>query len=228
MFTSGIDRPHGAIHITYKWHLDTDKEYYHPKGCMNCRGSGYSGRVGLFEVVPISSKLKEMIGAGQTLTELPVQAQKEKRMLLLDAGLKKVDVSLTSLEEVLNTCMAESGEEEQQDAKIEAGLNTEMNGQLAQVLTALTENIVESREMRSKIVSAMICTVILLNVAIIAIIVMLWKVVPVFADFFTDFDSELPAITQKVIEISEFLQAKGYIFVIGLGVAVFTSSGKGW
>jgi type II secretory ATPase GspE/PulE/Tfp pilus assembly ATPase PilB-like protein len=109
-----------------KWHLDPDKEYYRPKGCMNCRGSGYSGRVGLFEVVPISSKLKEMIGAGQTLPELRAQARKEKRMLLLDAGLKKVDVGLTSLEEVLSTCMAESEEEEQQDAKIEAGLNAEM------------------------------------------------------------------------------------------------------
>jgi len=89
------------------------------------------------------------------------------------------------------------------------------------VLAALTEHIVESRELRSKIVSAMIYPVILLNVAIIAIVVMLWKVVPVFADFFKDFDSELPAITQKVIEISEFLQAKGYLLVIGLGVVIF-------
>jgi type IV pilus assembly protein PilC len=97
----------------------------------------------------------------------------------------------------------------------------EMSGQLAQVLTALTEYIVESREMRSKIVSAMIYPIILLSVAIIAIVVMLWKVVPVFASFFTDFDSELPAITQKVIEISEFLQAKGFVLVIGLGVVLF-------
>ena len=47
-------------------------------------------------------------------------------MLLLDAGLKKVDAGLTSLEEVLNTCMAESEEEEQQDTKPEEALNVEM------------------------------------------------------------------------------------------------------
>jgi type IV pilus assembly protein PilB len=123
-----------------KWHLDPVKEYYRPKGCMNCRGSGYSGRVGLFEVVPISSKLKEMIGAGQTLPELRAQARKEKRMLLLDAGLKKVDVGLTSLEEVLSTCMAESEEEEQQDAKIEAELNAEMTEPAAEMKISNKDN----------------------------------------------------------------------------------------
>ncbi len=97
----------------------------------------------------------------------------------------------------------------------------EVSGQLTQVLTALTEYIVASREMRSKIVSALIYPIILLNVAIIAIIVMLWKVVPVFADFFKDFDSKLPAITQKVIDISQFLQAKGVMLLVGVGVCVF-------
>jgi len=97
----------------------------------------------------------------------------------------------------------------------------EMSGQLSQVLTALTDYIVASREMRSKIVSAMIYPVILLHVAVIAIVVMLWKVVPVFAAFFTDFDSELPGITQTVINISEFLQAKGVVLFLCIGAAGF-------
>jgi type IV pilus assembly protein PilB len=106
--------------VAAKWHLDTEKEYFRPKGCMNCRGSGYSGRVGLFEVVPISRKLKDLIGLGATLPELRAEARREKRMLLLDAGLRKVEVGLTSLEEVLSTCMAESDEEdEQKDVKLE-------------------------------------------------------------------------------------------------------------
>ena len=98
-----------------KWHLNPEKKYYRPKGCMNCRGSGYRGRVGLFEVVPIGPKLKEIIGSGETLPELRAEARKEKIMLLLDAGLKKVEEGLTSLEEVLSTCMAESDEEEQEN-----------------------------------------------------------------------------------------------------------------
>ncbi|MFA5293673.1 MAG: ATPase, T2SS/T4P/T4SS family [Phycisphaerae bacterium] len=94
-----------------KWHLDPDKEYFRPKGCEDCRGGGYSGRVGLFEVVPITAKLRDMISGGSALNELRAQARKEKFMLLLDAGLNKVQEGLTSLEEVLSTCMEEAEEE---------------------------------------------------------------------------------------------------------------------
>lgn len=93
-----------------KWHLDPDKEYYRPKGCEDCRGGGYAGRVGLFEVVSITPKLRDMISEGAPLSELRAQARKEKYMLLLDAGLQKVQEGLTSLEEVLSTCSEESDE----------------------------------------------------------------------------------------------------------------------
>lgn len=94
-----------------KWHLDPDKEYFRPKGCEACRGIGYSGRVGLFEVVPIVPRLRDMISQGVALSDLRAAARKEKLMLLLDAGLQKVQEGLTSLEEVLSTCMEESEEE---------------------------------------------------------------------------------------------------------------------
>ena len=96
----------------------------------------------------------------------------------------------------------------------------EISGQLGQVLTALTEHILATRELRGKIVSALIYPCILMCVAVIAIVVMLWKVVPVFADFFTDFDKQLPVITQKVIGISEFLQTNGIKLVIGVVVFI--------
>jgi type IV pilus assembly protein PilB len=95
-----------------KWHLDPNREYYRPKGCEDCRGGGYSGRVGLFEVVPISPKLRDMISEGSPLNELRAQARREKHMLLLDAGLQKVQEGLTSLEEVLSTCAEEADEDE--------------------------------------------------------------------------------------------------------------------
>jgi len=109
-----------------KWHLNPEKKYYRPKGCMNCRGSGYSGRVGLFEVVPISPKLKELIGQGATLPELRTEARKEEIMLLLDAGLRKVEDGLTSLEEVLSTCMAEADEGEQEEENSQEQLNVQI------------------------------------------------------------------------------------------------------
>jgi type IV pilus assembly protein PilB len=107
-----------------KWHLDPDKEYFRPKGCEDCRGSGYSGRVGLFEVVPISSKLRDMIGQGSPLNELRSQARKEGCMLILDAGLQKVREGLTSLEEVLSTCS--EGVEECQEEINGININKDM------------------------------------------------------------------------------------------------------
>ncbi len=93
----------------------------------------------------------------------------------------------------------------------------EVSGQLADVLTSLTGHIVSVREMRAKIVSAMIYPCILTVVAIVAVFVMLWKVVPTFAAFFKEFDSELPAITQTVIGLSNYLENNA-LFLIG-GVA---------
>jgi len=98
-----------------KWHLDPDKEYYRPKGCEDCRGCGYSGRVGLFEVISISPKIRDMISEGSPLNELRAQARRGKIMLLLDAGLQKVQEGLTSLEEVLSTCAEEAEEDESKE-----------------------------------------------------------------------------------------------------------------
>lgn len=89
----------------------------------------------------------------------------------------------------------------------------EMSGQLSDVLTALTNYITAGREMKSQIISALIYPSIMFCVAVLAVIIMLWKVVPVFASFFTDFDSELPAITQTVINTSDFLQRKGVMII---------------
>jgi type IV pilus assembly protein PilC len=97
----------------------------------------------------------------------------------------------------------------------------ESSGQLSTVLTSLTEHILVSRETRAKIVSAMIYPVILVVVAVLAVVVMLWKVVPVFADFFKEADSKLPAITQFVIDLSEFIQRDGmYVLAGGVGVVL--------
>ena len=96
----------------------------------------------------------------------------------------------------------------------------EASGQLASVLTSLTAHIVTTRETQAKLISAMIYPVILLCVAITAVVVMLWKVVPVFAEFFSEAKSALPAITQTVINLSEFLQHDGHYLVGGVVATV--------
>ncbi len=97
----------------------------------------------------------------------------------------------------------------------------EASGQLGSVLTSLTGHIVAAREMRGKLVSAMIYPTVILCVAVLAIVVMLWKVVPVFADFFKESGSKLPGITQTVIDLSNFLQDKGLYLLGGTVGAAF-------
>jgi type IV pilus assembly protein PilC len=97
----------------------------------------------------------------------------------------------------------------------------EQSGQLAQVLTALTNYINASKEMRGKIVSAMIYPAIMTCVAVLAVVVMLWKVVPVFSTFFTDIGSKLPAITQVVVNTSEFFQKRGVMLFAGIIATAF-------
>jgi len=94
-----------------KWGLDADQQYFRAKGCPACRGTGYSGRVGLFEVIRITPQLRDMIGAGASLPELRSAVHKQDMKLLADAGLGKVRAGVTSLEEVLSICLTISGEE---------------------------------------------------------------------------------------------------------------------
>jgi len=97
----------------------------------------------------------------------------------------------------------------------------EASGQLADVLSSLTGHIVTARETRGKLVSAMIYPCILLSVAVLAIVVMLWKVVPVFQDFFKESGAKLPGITQTVINLSQFLQKDGLYLVGGTIAGIF-------
>ncbi len=71
-----------------------------PGGCEKCGESGYKGRVGIYQVMPISDAMKRMIMEGQNAIALADQARKEGIPDLRESGLKKVKDGLTSLEEV--------------------------------------------------------------------------------------------------------------------------------
>lgn len=79
---------------------DIDKsEACKPKGCQHCT-HGYSGRVGIFEVMPISEALQSMIMEDANALEIKKQAEKEGMVSLYQSGLKKVMDGKTSLEEI--------------------------------------------------------------------------------------------------------------------------------
>ena len=77
----------------------------HGKGCDRCNGSGYKGRVGVFEVMEISERLREMIIVGAPSAELRAAAIEEGMLTLRMSGLEKVRQGLTTLEEVVRETM---------------------------------------------------------------------------------------------------------------------------
>jgi type IV pilus assembly protein PilB len=70
-----------------------------PKGCANCL-DGYKGRVGIYQVLPVTDPIARIILAGGSAVEIGDQAAKEGVWDLRRAGLEKVKNGLTSLEEV--------------------------------------------------------------------------------------------------------------------------------
>ena len=70
-----------------------------PKGCANCT-DGYKGRVGIYQVLPVTDAIAHIILAGGSAPQISAQAAKEGVWDLRRAGLEKVKSGMTSLEEV--------------------------------------------------------------------------------------------------------------------------------
>ena len=80
--------------------LDGSWKPFHPVGCNSCN-NGYKGRVGLYQVMPISEEIQRIILRDGSTLEISEQARREGVRTLREAGLQKVKMCLTSLEEVL-------------------------------------------------------------------------------------------------------------------------------
>jgi len=80
--------------------LKGDWKPYHPVGCSACN-NGYKGRVGLYQVMPISEEIQRIILRDGSALDIADQARREGVSTIREAGLYKVKMGLTSLEEVL-------------------------------------------------------------------------------------------------------------------------------
>jgi type IV pilus assembly protein PilB len=81
--------------------LDGEWKPYGPVGCERCLGSGYKGRVGIYQIMPITPAIEALILANGNSMEIAAQAESEGVNSLRRSGLMKVKQGLTSLEEVL-------------------------------------------------------------------------------------------------------------------------------
>ena len=73
---------------------------YHAEGCEHCNGSGYQGRIGLYELVTVGDRLRGLIHRDEGEDALAAEAFRNTDSLM-QSGLRHVAAGLTSLEEVV-------------------------------------------------------------------------------------------------------------------------------
>jgi type IV pilus assembly protein PilB len=76
-------------------------QVYKGKGCGTCNGTGYKGRVGLYEVMEITEGIRDLIMVGATAVEIKRKALEEGMLTLRQSGLEKIKSGMTTDEEVL-------------------------------------------------------------------------------------------------------------------------------
>ena len=74
---------------------------YKGRGCGTCNGTGYKGRVGLYEVMEITEGIRDLILVGATAVELRRKALEEGMLTLRMSGLEKIKDGITTIEEVV-------------------------------------------------------------------------------------------------------------------------------
>ncbi|MEC9477467.1 MAG: ATPase, T2SS/T4P/T4SS family [Planctomycetota bacterium] len=78
-----------------------DRTFFYGKGCKECNGSGYKGRIALFEIMVMSDRLRDRIMDGASTQELQSVAREEGMTTLRDAGLLHIYDGITTIEEVV-------------------------------------------------------------------------------------------------------------------------------
>ncbi len=81
--------------------VGAELEAYEPVGCGRCNRNGYRGRVGLYSVMSLSERIKEMTVSQASEADIATVAREEGMLTLREDGLGKVKAGQTSLEEVL-------------------------------------------------------------------------------------------------------------------------------
>ncbi|MFN6964616.1 MAG: type IV-A pilus assembly ATPase PilB [Pyrinomonadaceae bacterium] len=91
----------GLVEIGFSREEAAELRLFKGKGCKNCNGTGYKGRVGLYEVMEITEELRELIIIGASAMELRRKAIELGMITLRESGLCKLREGITTIEEVV-------------------------------------------------------------------------------------------------------------------------------
>ncbi len=87
--------------LVQPWRANLPTQIYSAKGCEHCRHTGYQGRIGLYEIMPLSNELKKLVAADASLESIKQQAYREGVQPLRLSGAKRISEGITTIEEVM-------------------------------------------------------------------------------------------------------------------------------
>jgi general secretion pathway protein E len=83
------------------WSVAKPAKIYHPKGCLECRDTGFIGRMGIYEVLPMSNEISNLVNDNSDHIKIKQQAMKDGMHTLKLSGAQKVAQGVTTVEEVM-------------------------------------------------------------------------------------------------------------------------------
>src|SRR5436189_5645531 len=186
---------------------------------MSRKGKTAGGKVGLPDLVVFTRQLATMLDAGLAMVQsLQALAEQTTNKVMRDV-IKDVTVrveggdsfsqALLKHPKVFNrlyVCMVDAGEK---------------GGLLAEILARLATFLENTARLRKKVKSAMMYPTVVTFVAITITIFLLVKVVPVFVEIFSGFGAKLPAPTQFLIDLSDWLKKNLIILIPAIGMMFY-------
>jgi general secretion pathway protein E len=96
--------------LTHPWQVPKPAGVHVAKGCLECRMTGYRGRIGIYEMMTLTHAQRALIGTETDLTKVREQAMRDGMKPLRISGALKVAAGMTTVEEVMKVAPPASGE----------------------------------------------------------------------------------------------------------------------
>lgn len=177
------------------------------------------GKIAMRDIVIFTRQFSTMINAGLPLVQALDILAKQSENKSLSAVVREVVFDVESGNTVADAMRKHPRAfSDLYTNMVAAG---EAGGILDIILNRLAVFMEKNDALVRKVKGAMIYPTVIMCVAALCVVILLWKVIPVFADMFGSVDLELPLPTQVVIGLSNFLQAYWWLLIGGAAAAAF-------
>jgi general secretion pathway protein E len=92
--------------LTHPFKAKPPSRVYWPRGCLECRDTGFLGRMGIYELLPMTDRVKGLVTAAADVQSMRREGMKEGMRTLRLSGAQKVGAGLTTIAEVLRVAPA--------------------------------------------------------------------------------------------------------------------------